>query len=301
MKVFNLNSTVKLLVASIFSLATITVNAQTIINPGFESVTVSGTDTMPDNWVSSSPFGIGAKEISNSGTYSLAVWNWYYYGKGIAFNGAPGFDPARAGTPFSQKASKLTGFYSYKKGATPDTDDSARIVVMMKKYNSSTSYHDTIAYGEIRVPLTSPDGTFYPFEVNITDLAPGIDPDSVVIYLQSSLEGMCDNSSDGECLYLYVDDLALETVNGIFSAEKWMSTMQISPNPAYSDIYIKWTENTVDRIIIRSIDGRIIVDNTVNGNQYYTSDLTLFNTGIYFVELYASEKNISNQKLIIQK
>ena len=277
-----------------------TASCQGIINPGFESVTdVFGT-YMPDNWHSLSGYGMGADSLSYSGTYSLAVWNWYFYAPGIAVNGTTGsFQSYDAGTPYTSKAHKLTGYYYFEQGATQSVNDTGFIAVLLKKYNSAAGSTDTVGYGILKVIPGTSSG-YLPFEVNITDRMPGTDPDSVVVHIQSSYSGFCDSTTDGTCLYLYIDDLALESPDGITSLGGNKDQLDIFPNPAEGEVNFSWNEEA-DQLSVYSIEGKLMYSENVETKRSNTINLSFLNNGLYLISLENENGEITRKKIIIQK
>lgn len=181
----------------------------------FEQVWITSNGTVPAGWTA--PFlGAGVTTDAHSGTYALQVWNWYYSSHGWAANGtSEGMLETNSlgGDPLDWKPQQLTGWYKY----VPDDDqgaaDSAVVRIILKRWNGQQA--DTVAMGEEHL---GPSDSYVPFTVDIHDMMPGVDPDTVRATFISSIQGFCDTFGDGLCLYLSVDDLAL---SGPSAVEPW--------------------------------------------------------------------------------
>lgn len=263
--------------------------AQTLPNSGFENLDVNG---FPDEWTGDG-FGSGASSSSHSGNNSLSVWNWYYYAKGFTVNGSAVsvFQLNGAGTPYTQKATSLNGFYRYDTVDTYSNFDSAQITVLLKKRNTITQQVDTIGFGVLHLPAHAPgDGTFAPFSLQIDDWDAGQQPDSIVVLFQSSLNGFCENADDGNCLYFNVDDLSLVTPLGLTDLNQSKIELKAFPNPFQDEITLSVPsmENTNGNVFIKDITGKIIrsVQTTlVEGINTVRIDFSELIAGIYFAEV----------------
>ncbi len=201
-----------------------------LLNGDFED----NNDTLPADWYASD-FGAGVKNnYVESGDYSVAVWNWYYYAEGYVVNGTSMAnlldDMAGAGTASTEKALRLTGYYYYDTTGTDTNADTAVIAIAYRKWNTTTSLYDTVAFGVKHLFATSGQA-MVPFSLTIEDLMPGTDPDTMLVIIKSSIDGFCDASGGGNCLYLYVDDLRLENTTGIQSIMGQFEGLKLHPNP----------------------------------------------------------------------
>ena len=260
-------------------------------NPGFELM----DDTLAQDW-SVSDFGADLSNLSHTGNNSIAVWNWYFYAEGFAVNGSlnGSWNLTKAGTPISDKPVKMTGFYLYDTTNTYSEDDSALASVMLKKYNTTTQSYDTVGYGKIHLPATG--NTYVPFEININDLAPGIDPDSVVVYFQSSLNGFCSNASNGNCLYLYVDDLNFE-FSPLGEDELENTDLgSVYPNPVSEQLMLDKLSKDVTLIEITDITGKTWIRQEIGSFKQVNINQLL--PGAYIVNLYSESGAIQHQSII---
>ncbi len=266
-----------------------------IVNGGFEDL----NDTLAADWYTGD-FGAGLKtSYVQSGTYAFAVWNWYNYSKGFAVNGEiqgsqfgqmPG-----SGTPSTEKALRLTGYYYYDTTGTDTNNDSALITVSYRLWDATNSRYDTVAFG-ISYLLPTAGNSPVAFSMPINDLAVGIDPDTVLIFIQSSLNGFCDVSGSGNCLYLYVDDLKLENTTGAVDVMGQFSQLQLHPNPTSSIITIKAaSDNTEFRLY--NIAGALVHTATLSQGTNHI-DVSAYPAGMYVVETSEQGRVLGREKLV---
>lgn len=278
--------------------------AQTLPNANFEQTDTIGSFPFISDWEGDG-FGGAPSIVSQNGNYSMMIWNWYWYSRAYAYNGnnpSLGFGSAyKGGTPYTQKALKLNGYYRYDTSYTQTEDDSAIVAVLLKKYNATLQKVDTIGFGEVHLPSYSPgDNSFAPFEVNIQDWQPGIQPDSIVVYMQSSISGFCAMSTNGECLYFNVDNLSLETPLGITDINGNKIKPQIYPNPSNGNFTIDFPQGEMESIKIISIDGKLIHETSVNGMRKFDLSLTDITTGIYIAEIKIVDGLVMTERFVIE-
>lgn len=268
-------------------------HGQLVQNNSFENLT-GGT---ADDW-SYDQLGGGLDTVyARTGNYSLSVWNWYWYAKGYAASGEfSGFNPEHAGTALNVKPTSLKGYYMYDTTNTDTNNDSAIVIVIAKKFNGISS--DTVAYGEMHLPSAHPTDGWVQFNVPMNDLMPGVDPDSVAIFFQSSISGFC-SPANGECLYFYVDDLELNTVNGVFDMSSELKKTKIYPNPSNDWVNVSIDEANVERLIIRDLMGRIVMQSNDLSNEVKL-DISFLKKAMYSLELWSNDGIISRNNLIVQ-
>ena len=276
--------------------------AQNILNPDFEQTDTINSFPFITDWEGDG-FGGAPSTIAQSGNYSMRIWNWYWYGRAYAYNGnnpSLGFGSAyKGGTPYTQKALKLNGYYRYDTSYTQTEDDSAVVAVLLKKYNTTLQKVDTIGYGFVHLPSHSPgDNSFAPFEVSIQDWQPGIEPDSIVVYMQSSISGFCAMSTNGECLYFNVDNLSLETPLGITDIKGNKIAPKVFPNPASNDFSIEFTVDVISSVKIYSITGNLVYLLTQHDSPLLNISLNNFDEGMYLVEITDSKGNTYTDRLV---
>lgn len=276
-------------------------DAQTLPNANFEDTNSTGAIPFFDDW-SGDEYGSGISTDAQSGNFSLSVWNWYYYARGYAMNGAPNFETQayKSGTPYTQKAIKLHGFYHYDTVDTYTDDDTALVAVLLKKYNTSTQSVDTVGYGVAYLFYQNPADGFAPFEVVINDIQPGIQPDSIVVLVKSSTSGFCSNMSSGYCLYFTVDNLSLETPLGLTDIDGKKIKPEIYPNPSDGNFTVDFLSGGMESIRIMGIDGKLIHQASVNGTNKFDFSLVNAIGGMYLAEITTSNGTIFIERLIVK-
>ena len=241
-----------------------------ILNSSFEL----GTDSIPDNWTLDN-FGSGrTTSYALGGNYSMSVWNWYYYAVGMTINGnvSNWSNPQiEGGTPFIYKPVLIEGFYHYDTTGTFSDNDSAVVEVLLKKYNTTTQSIDSVGYGKVHLPATDLSQNWTSFEVHVNDLMPGVNPDSIVIMLKSSIDGFCEASLSGNCLYFYVDELnaALPLGNKI---PIFKEKADVWPNPMTDVINFSISNQETAKIEIINMNGQIVKSQTIKTQETITVD-----------------------------
>lgn len=255
-------------------------------NASFENWTSNASYTVPVGW-SSSGYGADSTSDASSGSKALVVWTWYTYAIGYAYNGqsAGSFDFHKAGSPFTLKATSLTGMYKFDT-AYVESKDSAVVMVLLKKYNTSLQKVDTVGFALKKLPASN---NYIPFTVNISDMMPGINPDSVVVVLSSQKRlfdfGNAQNTCDinhNDCAYFYIDDLALNTTSGVVDIMDLFSS-SVFPNPSNDKITFNYSSSknsATDKLSIYDNVGRPCYSNSISpGN---VLQLDLFSRGSYY-------------------
>lgn len=268
-----------------------------LLNGDFEDL----NDTLPAHW-SMYDFGTGlTTSYVQSGTYGLAVWNWYYYARGYVVNGTnPSSlftDMPGNGTPATEKALRLTGYYYYDTTGTDTNADTAIIAVAYRKWDATNSVYDTVAFGmQYMLPTSGSD--MVPFSIPIADWAPGVDPDTVLVVLISSINGFCDASAGGNCLYLYVDDMKLENTTGVQHIGNQFEPLNLRPNPACNTITLN-AEKEGSLWQLFDLSGKLVQSQTLHQGEN-SLDVSAHPAGLYFVELTHNGTVLGREKLVKQ-
>lgn len=220
----------RLLVATLLFLVSFsTLPAQFILNSGFEDTTITSSDTVPTHW-SADYFGAGFTTDAHSGNLAMVVWNWYHYAKGWISYGEASSYLDGGGLPISITPDKLSGWYKYIYGDNDGALDSAICEVLVYSHQNFTGARDTIAHEYLRL---GPISEYTYFEVPIQYTFPGIQADSILIRFISSEGGFCSVSAgNGNCLYLYVDDLEASTVTGLAAPISLAPSAGLYPSPS---------------------------------------------------------------------
>lgn len=285
--------TVKFILLLIFAILQAAAQ-QTLFNGSFEDtllVAPPGVNgARPQGWRMGT-FGAKLSPDAMSGKFAAAIWNWYYYGKGTLINGSNTSNASyNAGTPISFRPDKLTGNFKYIAGNNGGASDSAIVHVSLVKFNPATYLRDTLGSGQHKFPLTS---TYQPFQVNIT-YSTSTQPDTIVVEFQSSIRGFCDANSDGNCLYLYVDDLAVvNSVTGIGEPIQ-LAARGVYPNPASDRLHVDGIDNA-EEILLISSTGQLIRDLKMVD---HSLDISTIPEGLYILRIGSSgrtERFVKNQ------
>ena len=65
------------------------------------------------------------------------------------------------------------------------------------------------------------------------------------------------------------------------------NSIRIYPNPVSNTLYISSEKNMIERIVVYSISGKIVLKR--NGNQNNSIDVSSLSKGMYFIELYSTK------------
>lgn len=255
-------------------------------NPGFETVTITTTDTTVLNWVLDD-FGSGISSQSHSGTYAISVWNRYWYGRGILHNGTGAFValPFKnqpylyGGEPIAFKPIALHGFYLYDTLYTQSNDDTALVQITLSRFNITSGEREAVGFGEAFLTYTN---QYEPFVAHV-NYTSSLMPDTVTVSMMSSLNGFCGPATSGVCLYLTVDDLSLESPTGLVEFAHINEEVRVYPNPAGVLLNIDATamNETAMSCELVTIGGKVIMQENMIANK------TVLNTsglepGLYF-------------------
>lgn len=254
-----------------------------ILNGGFEDTTivnidVNTKDTIINHWTSLDMFGAGITTDAYSGDLAAYVWNWYYYVPGKLSNGYYTIWPDLAGgTPLSFKPTSLTGFYKYIAGDTQSQSDSGIAEIWLFKFDVSNNTKDTVGYGIKKLPLIS-NYTEFVVDINYTSQEM---PDTVLVQFTSSENGFC-NGNSTNCLFLYLDDIALTSPTGIKEEVDLHQEMMVYPNPATGNLFINTTAlDKTDYTIINAL-GEVVLTGQLTGNSEITMlDISSLSPGLY--------------------
>jgi len=262
-----------------------------LLNGSFESYSVAAnnTDTLPLNWTVTQ-FGGATSSQAVSGSKAAVVWNWYYYGKGILVNGKGDITSGKkTGTPINFKPTALVGQYRYVAGSTQTLNDSALAYVHLLKFNPQTKNRDTLGGGLLKL-ANSP--VYQSFQLPIIYSTTGM-PDTVVVRFISSEKGFCDNASDGNCLYLYIDDLKLINPSVGIEQQLDMKTEALFPTIAHEKINLNTHFFESSPIYIYSSQGKLLRSVSFDKAQIITIPVDDLTPGLYFV--------LDNKKSILCK
>lgn len=212
---------------------------------------------------------------------------------GWIINGTPpidtlngGVDVFDGGTPINYKPVRLIGQYKYSR---TDQFDSAEVVVFLKIWNGTKT--DTV--GRLTAHL-GPTTNWTPFDLPITDLMPGIFPDTIVVGFFSSFQSLPKEGGD-----LWIDDLSLDSTVNRQNLIKNQPEAQIFPNPATGSATIRLLgRETAKSIEIHNQQGQILFKKRPSaGQKELEIDLKQLPDGLYFIRIQLKTTQIS-QKLL---
>lgn len=293
----------KILTTAIVSLHVLFAGAQqNLINGSFEDTVIINDhnlgmyDTIAADWTGSG-FGFGLTDDAVEGNTAAYVWNWYFYAKGILTNGDANF-PGQGGTPINFRPDALTGSYKYIIGDVQTTGDSGIAAVCLTKFNTVTQQRDTVGFGSIKL---GPEDTYKSFEVEI-DYRNNDQPDTVTVTFLSSENGFCSNQSDGNCLFLYVDDLNLSNGSTGINESLSMNAPFIYPNPAQDMLTVSFPGKRNDAetaIAITAITGERVIDLKLRSGAEQSINISHLSAGVYSIRIEKAGQ-ITNLKLVKQ-
>ena len=253
---------------------------------GLYKLTTRGiSDTVPVGWsFDQHLFDNHQSTDSYSGNYSLLVGVSYgYLAEHVTLGDGLFNNWINSGIDFPYKPSKLIGYYKYlfsdNKGSLDF--DTAAISILLKK---NSGIIDTIGFASKRF---TEQPIWTPFEILISDLQPGISPDSLAILINpyatgSFWEGSAFSPSLAESNYFYLDSLSFiyDNTVGLSSSVSLNSKYQVYPNPSSNSLKINGLEGQ-ESITLLNLEGKTvecgIFDNLL--------DLTTVDCGIYVLSI----------------
>lgn len=123
---------------------------------------------------------------------------------------------------------------------------------------------------------------------NYVDLTEGFDA-IMTSQFEAYPEGCTDN-------YVYKDSIRNGTQNG--NPEELIKSFIVSPNPSKNFIDLTIKNDTFNKIIIAGIDGKIILDKTVEPTSLYNLDISRYASGVYIINVVSNDGKHYSQKLI---
>jgi|GEM_PF-2287040 len=249
-----------LAVAALVLVATISGAALAqLVNGDFEQWAQRSSILMPAGWTVQQ---FGAGRIGDAEHPSaIGVWNWYYYSTGILAAGEwPVFsvnahDLINLRRPVGTVPARLRGVYRYVPGENRGGDssavDSGFVRVLATRWNDVSASADTVVDG--MWPFVEADA-WSTFSI---DLGVGSEnaPDSIAIVFLSSNGGFC-NSENGNCCYLSLDDVVVESVAGVSTPLFPGVASRVAPNPVRGSVEIVFDSSPGGSARLRLLDER---------------------------------------------
>ena len=213
---------------------------------------------------------------------------------GIAVSGKIDFTALQPKSGFANtsRPASLKGEWQYMASGA----DQGHVMVLLTKWNSATSRHDTVAFAN--QTLTGMVMSWTAFTIPLTYYAGSV-PDTALILLSSSGTTPVANS------YLYVDTLAFSgnVPAGVVTLLNAVEKTSIYPNPATGATTLNYYSATGQAInaVITDINGRVIkvMDfNTSIGDNRLPVAIEGLSKGLYFVKV-TDEYYTETQKLLV--
>lgn len=312
----------KSIVVFLFALTTTSLFAQTLIDPGFDSVYIGGIDRI-HHWIpsSASPFYIIQDTVLAQAPDSCYNWvdPWLLHPVGLIYNqatsgfgikltttsllkenqepfetfivngsqsyktGSDGYIAfEHSGEPFTGRPSAMEGWYQFF-DTIPQTIDYGRCMVLLKKYNQTTNQSDTIAYGEQLLGATS---NWTEYQVPLQYRSNAV-PDSIVVLFFAS-------TNPQEFGELWLDEISFDYT--LDSQENLLDNNQfttIYPNPNSGTIQIKGSINYTSYQLI-ALDGRLLSEDRFSP----TIDVSSIQQKVFILQLFDDKLPIKAFKII---
>lgn len=200
----------------------------------------------------------------------------------IEFDLLTGLKIKNAGTPFTAKATKVSGYFKYLQ----QNNDSAAVIVTFTKWNNQMNRRDTIFIGGFLV--NQPINSYMQFNVNVSLGAQ--QPDSMNILFVSSA-GF--NPQIGSALL--VDNLSV-TIDNTGIEETFTLFGDAYPNPTSDYVIFDVPSVGINHIEVFDSSGKCVMK-TTNDKQTFILDFTSLTNGLYFI-LINNNGNIFKSKII---
>lgn len=259
--------TIQFITLSLLTAGCFSARAQ-VQNTNFEDWTV--TDTTWDGqpiYVADQWSGGKRTEESFSGAYAAKVEpylscgiarNYMVYGSSQGFSlwGEPDF--TGSGAPVNFKLTQLTGYFKF---VSPQPEDEATGLVVLRKFNPITGISEEVGRGEV---VFSPSETYAPFTIQVTDLQPGVMPDSMIIAFSSGM-GFGFENDDYHYGTLFVDQLRMQQGSVAGLPEEALSVTGLYPNPSSGAFHFAFETKVQDKftLVLTDAAGRVVKSQAV--------------------------------------
>lgn len=159
--------------------------------------------------------------------------------------------------PYTGPLASFSGWYKF----TSVNSDSCTIYCWMFKYNTTTNERDTVAFAGFTQNTSVNSYTQWnePFTYFSSDT-----PDSMSIVIASSKEGDIFQGEVGNTVW--IDDIQLTTTTGLVDVLTPEVDVKVFPNPSSDVVHFSWERNLTGSIKVFGIDGKMVMERSVNGN-----------------------------------
>jgi len=216
--------------------------------------------------------------VAQNGHLALRLSVWYTYTEDIAYQKAA----------INERPTALTGYYTYtrnfyRNGNTGEiTIDSARVWVVLSRWNASAGKSDTIGRGYVALDSVPDYKQFVcPIVYSSQEM-----PDSIAVTLDPSLfDRIITNHEsglpEGISSFLTVDNLALSKDANVDIQEQNIVSVHIYPNPVKETLYISGTEE-MPAYEILDLSGKVQRRGLASGKNIDAGGLK---PGVYILQL----------------
>jgi|GEM_PF-1335606 len=292
-------------------------DAQQLQDPGFENWTV--TDTL---WNGELIYGSqqwpGGKPTTNSysGAYagmvcpyaSCGIMSGYmFYGTmnntRLSFWDGEQPDFTGSGAPIDYKPASISGWFKFP---SPDSNDVATGTVILKKYDALSHHSQEVGRGMITF---SPTEVYTPFEIAITDLQPGVMPDSIVLYYRSGTGYFWDFENDSlHTGVLYLDEMKpgkIITTAPLASGTPDMPAMNIRffPNPTTDQLQYFFEIPLEDQytLIITDSNGKNVYSERTEPGKTHSVDTRSLSAGTYYARIRGKRITYTCETIVVNR
>ncbi len=198
----------------------------------------------------------------------------------------------KQGQPFTDKPSRFKGWYKY----APVSTDSAAIVAILTKFNTTSGKADTVASTVNVIKNTTSAYTQFDFKLDYR--IANMNPDTIKIVFVSSADGANMKGQNGSTLL--IDDISLEYATGL--QEILMPEFKIDayPSPASYQVLLKFNTSISEQLFcqVYSIDGHPMSSFSPSGNDHCL-DVSTWPQSTYLVQAWTRGVLVSSSKFLV--
>jgi len=295
---------IKKLLSTALLVSTLTVNAQQVQNPGFET----WANSLPASWGSFDQMFVGIGQpnpgtsvqtaTAHSGSSAILLQNQFVSLAGGNIPGAICTGPVTlvGGNPVAgfQAYSSLPTSYDFWYQFNALNGDQAKTKLYITHWNTITNKRDTLAHDAGNGTSISGVASVYThMTVPITWLITSTTPDSIQLTFMSSVQSNTAVPTGGK---LYLDDINFTTPAGVetFMADGFFAN--VYPNPTIDQVFID--ANTTDKLNVDLFD--------VNGKHVFNAsvmdksniNIAALSEGVYSMTI-KTENHVATKKLVV--